>query len=94
MKAILVDQAGGACVVCGYDRCVAALQFHHLDPATKLFGISTEGASRSLDSLRAEAAKCALVCANCHAEIEAGVRTLANPADKVTPAIARVSTPA
>jgi transposase len=84
LKAILVEESGGACVVCGYDRCIAALQFHHLDPRTKVFGISKQGASRSLAVIRAEAKKCALVCANCHAEIEAGFRTLANSADKVT----------
>jgi transposase len=27
-KAILVDDAGGSCQLCGYDRCLAALVFH------------------------------------------------------------------
>ena len=36
----LVDDAGGACRLCGYDRCVAALQFHHLDPETKRFALA------------------------------------------------------
>lgn len=35
VKEILVEEAGGRCRLCGYDRCVAALEFHHLDPATK-----------------------------------------------------------
>jgi transposase-like protein len=83
MKAILVEEAGGACVVCGYDRCAGALQFHHLDRATKSFAISKEGSSRSLAAMRAEASKCRLVCANCHAEIEAGVQTLENVGDRV-----------
>src|SRR5687768_9185995 len=30
VKAILVDEAGGACVLCGYSEYLAALQFHHL----------------------------------------------------------------
>jgi hypothetical protein len=34
------------------------------------------GLTRSLERMRAEAAKCALVCSNCHAEIEGGVVTL------------------
>jgi transposase len=83
LKETLVAEAGGACVGCGYDAHLVALQFHHLDPATKEFGIAAEGITRSLDSLRREAAKCALVCANCHAELEAGVRTLRLAADKV-----------
>ena len=83
LKALLVAEAGGACVGCGYDAHACALQFHHLDPATKEFGIAAEGVTRSLESLRKEAMKCVLVCANCHAELEAGVRTISAPADTV-----------
>jgi transposase len=83
LKAVLVAEAGGACVLCGYDRFVGALQFHHRDRATKSFGIAGQGATRSLAALREEAAKCDLLCANCHAEVEAGVRTLDPAADKV-----------
>jgi hypothetical protein len=72
VKQRLVDEAGGCCVLCGYDRSVAALQFHHLDPATKRFALSGKGVTRAMDSARAEAAKCILLCANCHAEVEAG----------------------
>ncbi len=68
---------GGACRCCGYDRCVSALAFHHLDPRTKRFQIGGRGLARSLDALREEAAKCVLLCANCHAEVEAGIRELA-----------------
>jgi hypothetical protein len=76
VKRILVAEAGGCCSICGYDRCVAALQFHHLNPSAKLFALSMEGATRSLARARAEARKCALLCANCHAEVEAGYRQL------------------
>jgi hypothetical protein len=72
-KATLVEEAGGRCQICGYARCLAALQFHHLDPSTKSFALSLSGAIRSMDELRAEAAKCVLLCACCHAEVEAGV---------------------
>lgn len=65
-KALLVQEAGGKCVRCGYDKCLSALQFHHRDPATKLFSLSS-GIKR-LDLMREEAAKCDLLCANCHAE--------------------------
>ena len=76
VKRILVAEAGGSCAICGYDRCIAALQFHHLQPATKLFALSTEGVTRSISAARAEAKKCVLLCANCHAEVEAGFRRL------------------
>ncbi|HEX3909479.1 MAG TPA: helix-turn-helix domain-containing protein [Solirubrobacteraceae bacterium] len=40
VKQILVGEAGGACRLCGYDRCIAALEFHHLVPAEKRFSMS------------------------------------------------------
>jgi 5-methylcytosine-specific restriction endonuclease McrA len=73
---LLIDEAGGACLICGYDRCVGALHFHHLDPETKEFGISRRGFTRSIQKMREEAAKCVLLCSNCHAEVEAGIATL------------------
>jgi DNA-binding CsgD family transcriptional regulator len=72
VKRILVAEAGGCCARCGYDRCIAALQFHHMDPRTKSFTLSSNGVTRSLESARKEARKCTLLCANCHAEVEAG----------------------
>jgi transposase-like protein len=76
VKQVLVDEAGGRCSECGYSRCSAALEFHHLDPSAKRFGISSAGVTRSIESSRREANKCVLLCANCHAEVEAGVRRL------------------
>jgi len=76
LKLQLVQEAGGACRLCGYDGCPAALEFHHVDPATKQFALSTEGVTRSLRAARCEAAKCVVLCANCHAEVEAGFRDL------------------
>jgi hypothetical protein len=71
-----VREAGGRCSLCGYERYIGALGFHHLDPAEKRFSISYLGASRALGRARAEAQKCVLLCANCHAEVEAGVARL------------------
>jgi transposase len=73
VKRALVREAGGACILCGYERCIAALHFHHLDPATKSFTLGVVGVSRSWATARAEAKKCVLLCANCHAEVESGV---------------------
>ncbi len=66
-------EAGGACRMCGYTHCMAALEFHHLVPAEKAFAVSEEGVTRSLARARAEVRKCVLLCANCHAEVEAGM---------------------
>jgi transposase-like protein len=80
VKQQLVAAAGGRCVLCGYDRSPAALQFHHTAPADKAFSIAERGVSRSLASALDEARKCVLLCATCHAEVEAGVATLPDDA--------------
>ena len=72
IKRTLVAEAGGCCAVCGYDRCVVNLHFHHVVPAEKSFPL-TVARGKSLEAYRAEARKCVLVCANCHGEIEAGL---------------------
>ena len=72
VKRILVAEAGGRCVLCGYDRHPAALEFHHVDPSSKAFNLSLRGVTRRIDDLRKEARKCVLLCANCHAEVEPG----------------------
>ncbi len=76
LKRILVEDAGGKCILCGYSRCLRALEFHHLDPTTKQFELGYRGCTRSLESLRAEASKCVLLCSNCHAEVEAGIASV------------------
>ena len=73
VKRRLVAEAGGACVICGYDRCFAALEFHHLDPHTKRFALSRQGVTRSFAEAQDEAGKCVLLCSNCHAEVESGM---------------------
>lgn len=70
-KKLLVDYKGGKCQICGYDKCIQALDFHHIDPNIKSFSIS--GGTKSLDKLKQEVDKCILVCANCHREIHAGL---------------------
>jgi 5-methylcytosine-specific restriction endonuclease McrA len=78
-KQLLIAEAGGSCQLCGYDRCPGALHFHHVDPASKEFGISRKGFTRSIAKMREEAAKCVLLCSNCHAEVEAGVASITTP---------------
>ena len=72
VKAVLIEEAGGACVLCGYSRYPGALQFHHLEPAAKSFALSEKGVGRSIERARNEARKCVLLCSNCHAEVEGG----------------------
>ena len=67
-----VSYKGGCCQVCGYDRCIEALEFHHLDPSQKDFGISKKGYTRSWEKVKEEVEKCILLCANCHREAHAG----------------------
>src|SRR5690606_10035595 len=40
VRSIVVAAAGGCCAVCGYSRCASALQFHHVDPASKEFNVN------------------------------------------------------
>lgn len=63
-KRQLVAAQGGRCVDCGYAECLEVFQFHHRDSAAKLFGLMNF--SGSLERLLSEAAKCDLLCANCH----------------------------
>ena len=74
VKTKLVEYKGGKCQCCGYNRCIRALEFHHLDPSQKDFTIS--GKSKSFETLKNEADKCILVCSNCHKEIHAGIRKI------------------
>jgi hypothetical protein len=76
MKETLIAEAGGRCAICGYNRHPAALQFHHLDPTLKEFGVSNRGVTRAIAIARLEAQKCVLLCATCHAEVEAGIASL------------------
>ena len=70
--------------MCGYDIYNGALEFHHLDKARKGFGFSRKGIIRSWESISKELDKCILVCANCHREVEGGVRTIqSSPSDSV-----------
>lgn len=69
VKEKLVEYKGGKCEICGYDKCVSALEFHHLDPTKKDFGIGNKGNTMKFNRIKEEADKCMLVCSNCHREI-------------------------
>jgi hypothetical protein len=67
-----VEYCGGKCCVCGYSKCVEALEFHHKNPNTKDFSISTN-TNKAWNKVKIELDKCILVCSNCHREIHAGL---------------------
>lgn len=60
------------CAKCGYDKCGAALDFHHRDPAEKDERVAQMVSNRyALDKVREEIKKCVVLCANCHREFHA-----------------------
>jgi hypothetical protein len=76
VKMVLAAAFGGSCGICFYNRCLNALEFHHLDPATKETTISGWDFFMSFEKLSTEAEKCVLLCAICHREVHAGVREI------------------
>ncbi|MBW7959894.1 hypothetical protein H3C65_00150 [Patescibacteria group bacterium] len=72
IKEKAIAYLGGKCHFCGYNRSYAALDFHHIDEKSKLFGLSQDGLTRSWEKTKKELNKCILVCANCHREIHVG----------------------
>lgn len=58
---------GGQCSICGYNKSLKSLHFHHMDDNKE------NSVSRALyngyEAGLKEASKCQLVCANCHGEI-------------------------
>jgi hypothetical protein len=75
-KARAVVWFGGSCAGCRSSYPAGVFQFHHLDPSQKNFAISMDGFNRSWEKTLVELVKCAMLCANCHREVHAGVRVL------------------
>lgn len=74
LKAWAVQEMGGSCRICGYDRCLAALEFHHTNPLEKDFDIS-KALRRKMGRLdiQRELSRCVLLCSTCHRETHAGL---------------------
>lgn len=62
---------GGACVVCGYNKCISALEFDHLKPDEKSYSVSSR--RNDMPSALLESEKCILLCCRCHRERHAGL---------------------
>lgn len=72
-KKDLASLFGGRCCICGFDAFQEALEFHHIDPSTKTFGLTDSNAvTKALEKQLEEARKCVLLCANCHRGVHAG----------------------
>jgi 5-methylcytosine-specific restriction endonuclease McrA len=75
IREMAVKYKGGKCSICGYDKCIDALEFHHLSK-DKEFSISKDGLTRSWKRVKKEIQKCILLCANCHREVHNGITQL------------------
>ena len=72
LKERAVYVMGGKCQCCGYDKCIQALEFHHINPNEKEFSFG-DNTNRSWKDTREELQKCILLCANCHREAHFGM---------------------
>jgi hypothetical protein len=75
---MMEERKANGCVNCGRQGPSYIFDFHHLDPATKLFNIASCGYHKSKESiLEAELDKCVVLCAICHRMVTHGDLTLA-----------------
>ena len=66
-----LEYRGRCCSKCGYDKCISALEFHHLDPKEKEFIPSKfrhTSWEKNKNKITQELDKCIVLCANCHRE--------------------------
>lgn len=68
-KTIINNAKRDGCVLCGYNKCLDAIEFHHV--GDKSFSLS-KVRQQSVRIVKNELSKCIVVCANCHREIHAG----------------------
>lgn len=69
-KLALINKFGGKCELCGYNKNISALCFHHMNPKRKLFTVDIRKLSNyNWKTILKEAKKCRLLCHNCHSEI-------------------------
>jgi len=61
------------CSICGYDKCLSALEFHHVNPDEKTFLLNETHMTKGYKTILSELEKCILLCSNCHKEIHEGI---------------------
>jgi hypothetical protein len=73
---ILTELGLNKCSKCGYDLCIAALDFHHENPALKDFSLAEfrrqSPTIKNVKKFKEEASKGQVLCANCHRELHFG----------------------
>lgn len=61
------------CSKCGYNKCFAAIDFHHIDPKLKTFNVCSifwrPFDEKNKQLFLAEVKKCIPICSNCHREL-------------------------
>ena len=77
-----VEYKGGQCELCGYNKFIGALTFHHINPLFKSFSLAGAGMQKRWDTLKKELDKCQLLCVNCHFELH-GIEDMNNAASKL-----------
>lgn len=76
-RAKLIRSRGGKCQKCAYKyngKNAVAFHFHHKNPQTKEFALSSLGMDKSMGNILEELKKCDLLCANCHSIKHGGVK--------------------
>ena len=76
LKQKMVEYKGGCCEICGYDKYIGALDFHHINPKEKDFSIAKVRQYNFDEVIKEELDKCMLVCSNCHREIHGGLEVV------------------
>lgn len=64
------EKLSKGCLICGYNKCAAALDFHHIDASTKTNRVSK---IYNADQALEEASKCVVLCKICHVELHTGL---------------------
>lgn len=64
-----INYLGGKCNICGYNKCISALDFHHIDRNDKEFQIGQVKTTTLSQTVKNELDKCMLLCSNCHREL-------------------------
>lgn len=64
-----VEYMGGKCSHCGYNKCLRALEFHHLDPSKKSEDYDKNFTTWGVERQKEELKNCILLCSNCHREV-------------------------
>ena len=72
-KAIVtIDKSKGYCVLCNTSGRDTILEYHHLDPRTKIDNVSDMVHHNRVITVKKEMQKCVLLCYDCHRKLHSG----------------------